>query len=88
MMRPSLGYNSNPCYVCYLCRWVGPRARTVEGVKVGGTPILLSFVDNLAFRGVNRQYGLACAVSILIFIIVASISAGTFRKTRALEDLN
>ncbi|MGN6524477.1 MAG: ABC transporter permease subunit, partial [Actinomycetes bacterium] len=50
--------------------------------------ILISFVYKLAFGGMNRQYGFACAVSILIFIIVASISAISFRKTRALEELN
>jgi arabinogalactan oligomer/maltooligosaccharide transport system permease protein len=71
------------------------RSITMPLLLVSTAPLLIaSFAFNFNNFNViylitqNRQYGLACAVSILIFIIVASISAATFRKTRALEDLN
>jgi arabinogalactan oligomer/maltooligosaccharide transport system permease protein len=45
-------------------------------------------VYKVAFTGQNRDYGLASAFSILIFIIVAVIAIVLFRRTKALEDLN
>ena len=38
--------------------------------------------------GGGRDYGLASALSILIFIIVAIIAAISFRSTKSLEDLH
>lgn len=87
LLISSFAFNFNNFNIIYLLTQGGPRDLTA-GVNVGSTDILISFVYKLAFQGVNRQYGLACAISILIFLIVASISAATFRKTRALEELN
>jgi arabinogalactan oligomer/maltooligosaccharide transport system permease protein len=54
----------------------------------GSTDILISFVYRLAFGGVNKQYGLACAISMLIFVIVAAISIISFRGTKNMEEWN
>lgn len=55
----------------------------------GATDILISWTYRLAFEGDRgNQLGLASAVSILIFIIIATISAVNFRFTRALEDVS
>ncbi|AEE46440.1 ABC transporter permease subunit [Cellulomonas fimi] len=86
LLISSFAFNFNNFNVVYLLTEGGPDDLSAP-VDVGATDILITFVYRLAFGGVNRQYGLACAVSILIFLIVASISAATFRKTRALEDL-
>jgi len=86
LLIASFAFNFNNFNVIYLLTEGGPDDLSAP-VDVGATDILITFVYRLAFGGVNRQYGLACAVSILIFAIVASISAITFRKTRALEDL-
>ncbi len=45
-------------------------------------------VYKVAFTGQSRDYGLASAYSIIIFIIVAVISIIAFRRTKALEELN
>ena len=37
--------------------------------------------------GLGQDYGLASAISILIFFIVGSISAISFTRTKALENL-
>lgn len=87
LLISSFAFNFNNFNVVYLLTEGGPDDLSAP-VDVGATDILITFVYRLAFGGVNRQYGLACAVSILIFLIVASISAATFSKTRALEDLH
>jgi ABC-type sugar transport system permease subunit len=57
-------------------------------VPVGSTDILITFTFDLAITGGRgNQFGLAAAVTVLIFIIVAVISAISFRFTRRLEDI-
>ena len=55
----------------------------------GATDILISYTYRLAFEGARgNQLGLAAAVSVVIFLIVATISAINFRMTGALEELS
>ncbi|MCR4405105.1 MAG: maltose ABC transporter permease MalF [Candidatus Acetothermia bacterium] len=55
----------------------------------GATDILISWTYRLAFEGAQgNQLGLASAVSIIIFIIIAAISAVNFRFTKALEEVS
>ncbi|MGQ9477822.1 MAG: maltose ABC transporter permease MalF [Candidatus Bipolaricaulia bacterium] len=54
----------------------------------GATDILISWAYRLAFEGgQGNQLGLASAVSIIIFVIIATISAINFRFTKALEEV-
>lgn len=86
LLISSFAFNFNNFNVVYLLTEGGPDDLNAP-VDVGATDILITFVYRIAFGGVNRQYGLACAISMLIFLIVATVSAISFRKTRALEDL-
>jgi arabinogalactan oligomer/maltooligosaccharide transport system permease protein len=45
-------------------------------------------VYKVAFVGASRDYGLASAFSIIIFLLVAGISWVGFRQTKVLEELN
>jgi maltose/maltodextrin transport system permease protein/arabinogalactan oligomer/maltooligosaccharide transport system permease protein len=55
----------------------------------GQTDILISYTYRLAFEGARgNQFGLAAAVSVMIFVIVATISAINFRLTGTLEELS
>jgi len=55
----------------------------------GATDILISYTYKLAIEaGHGNDYGLACAISILIFFIVAGVSTISFTRTRALENLS
>ena len=55
----------------------------------GATDILISWTYRLAFEGgQGNRLGFASAVSIIIFIIIATISAINFRFTRALEEVS
>jgi arabinogalactan oligomer/maltooligosaccharide transport system permease protein len=87
LLISSFAFNFNNFNVIYLTTEGGPKDLSAP-VDVGATDILITFVYKIAFGGVNRQYGLACAISILIFLIVATISAVSFRRTRALEELS
>ncbi len=54
----------------------------------GHTDILISYTFRLAFEtGRGADFGLAAAIASLIFIMVATVSAISFRRTRALEEL-
>ena len=58
-------------------------------MDAGATDLLITLVYKVAFgSGTGRDYGLASAFAILIFLIVAIVSIIGFRQTKALEDLN
>ena len=60
-----------------------------ESSVAGSTDILISYTYKLAIAtGKGQDYGLASAVSIIIFLIVATISAVSFSRTKALENIN
>lgn len=83
----SFAYNFNNFGGIYLLTGGGPAMNDSD--VAGATDILISYTYKLAFAsGKGAQYGLATAVSIIIFFIVASVSALSFRRTRALENLN
>lgn len=54
----------------------------------GATDILISWTYRISFQGGSgNNYGLAAAISILIFIMIATISAIGFRMSRHLEEV-
>jgi ABC-type sugar transport system permease subunit len=54
----------------------------------GQTDILISYTYRLAFGGgQGADYGLASAIALFIFVIVASITVFNFRYTRQLEEV-
>lgn len=84
----SFAFNFNNFTLIYLLTGGGPPIPGAQ-TPAGATDILLSYTYNLAFKGgVGNQYGLAAAVSMIIFLIIATISAINFRFTGALEDLS
>ena len=87
LLISSFAFNFNNFNLIYMLTGGGPRDVTA-GVNVGATDILISMVYKVAFIGANRDYGLASAFSIIIFILVGTISVIAVRRTRALEELN
>jgi arabinogalactan oligomer/maltooligosaccharide transport system permease protein len=55
-------------------------------IPAGHTDILISFIYKLAFTSAQSDYGLASAISIMLFLFVGFITWMQFRYTRALED--
>ncbi|KMK73232.1 maltose ABC transporter permease [Kocuria rhizophila] len=87
LLIASFAMNFNNFNVIYLLTGGGPQdLESTTGV--GATDILISFVYKIAFQGGTNDYGVASALSILIFIMVAVVSALTFRRSKALEEIN
>lgn len=82
----TFAFNFNNFNVIYLLTGGGPNDVT-STVSVGATDILISFVYKLAFGDSGRDYGLASAISLLIFVIVGVIAIVSFRRTRKLEEV-
>ena len=88
LLISSFAFNFNNFNTIYMLTTGGPR---ISGLSenVGHTDLLITLVYKTAFEaGTGRDYGLASALAILIFIVIATISAIAFRQTKALEDLN
>ena len=82
----SFAFNFNNFNLIYLLTNGGPPVLGAE-VPVGHTDILISFTFNLASNaGRGNQFGLASAITMIIFLLLLVISAFSFRFTRHLED--
>jgi arabinogalactan oligomer/maltooligosaccharide transport system permease protein len=82
----SFAFNFNNFNLVYLLNNGGPRDTTTS-LPVGHTDLLISMVYKVAFTGQNRDYGLASAFSILIFVLVAIIAVISFSRTKAIEEI-
>lgn len=85
LLIASFAFNFNNFNNIYLLTGGGP---AVEGSNVAGaTDILISYTYKIAFAaGKGNDYGLAAAVSIIIFFIVGTISAISFSRSKALRE--
>ena len=60
----------------------------MDGGVAGATDILISYTYKLAIApGLGNDYGLAAAITIIIFLITAVISTAGFARTRVLEEV-
>lgn len=89
LLISSFAFNFNNFNLVYMLTGGGPRF-TDTSAPVGATDILISMVYSIAGLdgGAAKNYGLASALSIVIFLIVATISVISFKKTRTLEEIN
>jgi arabinogalactan oligomer/maltooligosaccharide transport system permease protein len=86
LLIASFAFNFNNFNIIYLLTKGQPAVGDQD--VAGATDILISYTWKLAFEsGRGQDYGLASAISIVIFFIVASISAISFWKSRSLEEL-
>ena len=88
LLIATFAYNFNNFGVIYMLTRGRPRFADTT-LDIGSTDIMITMVYKVAFGGGGgRDLGLASALSILIFIIVTVIAIVSFRRTKALEDLN
>ena len=86
LLVASFAFNFNNFNNIFLLTGGGPPAE--DQIYAGGTDILISYTWKLAFQqGKGQDFGLASAISIVIFFIVASISAISFWRSRSLEEM-
>jgi arabinogalactan oligomer/maltooligosaccharide transport system permease protein len=89
LLISSFAFNFNNFTLIYMLTGGGPRFADAS-VPIGHTDILISMVYSISGIDGNapKDYGLASALSIVIFLIVATISALAFRQTRKLEEMS
>lgn len=88
LLIATFAFNFNNFNLIFMLTRGWPRF-TDTTYDVGATDLLITMVYKIAFgSGGGRDYGLASALSIVIFVIVAVVSIVSFRRTRALEELN
>jgi arabinogalactan oligomer/maltooligosaccharide transport system permease protein len=87
LMIASFAFNFNNFNTVRFLTNGGP-LNTEAALTYGATDILITFVDKLAFAGVDRQYGFASAIAIVIFVLVAAISYVGFKRTNTFEEID
>lgn len=85
LLVSSFAFNFNNYNAIALMTQGGPFSS--NGELFGGTDILISGIYRLAFGGTGARFGLAAAVSVLLFIITAAMAMVQFRYTRKLEEI-
>ena len=86
LLIASFAFNFNNFGLVYLLTGGGPFSSSDP--NLGGSDLLISYAFRLAFGSNGADFGFASAVSIVIFLIVALMSATLFRKTAALEEIH
>lgn len=85
LLIASFSFNFNNFNIIYIFNQGRPPIPNTP-VPAGHTDILISFIYKMAFASPQPDYGLASAISIVLFFFVALITWLQFRYTRALED--
>jgi arabinogalactan oligomer/maltooligosaccharide transport system permease protein len=84
LLVASFAFNFNNFTLVYLFTNGNPRD---TGESAGTTDILLTWVYRVALDASPQRQGLAAALSVVVFIIVAVISAIGFKYTKAYEEV-
>jgi len=88
LLIASFAFNFNNFSLIYMLTKGGP-VYVGNEYGLGSTDILISTVYKIAIEGGGaKDYGLASAMSIIIFLVVGLVSYIGFRKTRSLEEIN
>jgi len=85
LLVSSFAFNFNNFNGVFLVTAGGPFPS--DNPTVGATDLLITYTFRLAFGEQGAQYGLASAISIYVYLIVAVISIIGFRRTRAFKEV-
>lgn len=86
LLISSFAFSFNNFTIIYMFNGGGP-AMPGAPYALGATDILISAIFDISgVSGGEADYGLASALSILVFVVVGLISAIAFRQTRKLEE--
>lgn len=87
LLIASFAFNFNNFNLIYLLTGGGPKNQ-LDGEIAGATDILISYTYQIAFGSSIQDLGLASAISVIIFLIVASISLYGVRKSKVLDTFS
>ncbi|MBE2197679.1 MAG: ABC transporter permease subunit [Anaerolinea sp.] len=89
LLIASYVFNFNNFNLIYLFIQGGPPIANATA-QAGHTDILISYVYKMAFEGSGRgvQYGLASAITIVIFFVVGALTLFQFRFTNMWEEVS
>lgn len=85
LLISSFAFNFNNFNLIYLLTGGGPRD-DLAGEIAGETDILISYTFRIAFGAESQNLGLASAISVVIFILVAVISLYGIRRSKVLDE--
>lgn len=85
LLVASFAFNFNNFNLIYLLTGGGP-TNLLDGEIAGATDILISYTYKIAFGTNIQNLGLASAISVIIFLIVASISLYGIRRSKVLDS--
>ncbi|WP_250213318.1 ABC transporter permease subunit [Acrocarpospora catenulata] len=85
LLVSSFAFNFNNFNGVFLVTSGGPFPS--DNPTVGATDLLITYTFRLAFGQQGAEYGLAAAMSIYVYLIVAVISIIGFRRTRAFKEV-
>ena len=85
LLIASFAFNFNNFNLIFLLTGGGPR-NALDGEIAGATDILISYTYKIAFGSQVQDLGLASAISVVIFILVAAISLYGIRRSKVLEE--
>lgn len=85
LLISSFAYNFNNFNAIYLTTEGAPFP--ADNPTNGATDLLITYTYRLAFGAQGAEFGFAAAISLLIFTIVAVVSAVSFRRTRKQEEV-
>lgn len=87
LLIASFAFNFNNFNLIYLLTGGGPKSQ-LDGEIAGATDILISYTYQIAFGSNLQDLGLASAISVIIFLIIASISLYGVRKSKVLDSFS
>jgi ABC-type sugar transport system permease subunit len=85
MLVGSFAFSFNNFAGIYLLTGGGPVM--ASGILPGHTDILISYTYKLAFGEQNKDYGLASAIAIIVFLIIGSITFFNFKVTGTFKEV-
>jgi arabinogalactan oligomer/maltooligosaccharide transport system permease protein len=86
LLIASFAFNFNNFNIVYLLTGGGP-TNVLAGETAGATDILITYTYKTAFGSTQQNLGLACAISMIMFIIVGALSMWSLKRSRVLESM-